>query len=124
MQKLAKAIQRLEVPGQHIQGAWARDRYGDMVPPTHPSACGWCALGAMDKEEMTYPEQAQVANLIREEASHFIYRGLHILPGYLEPVYMVNDHPNGKEKILELLRGVVHANLPKGGDDVAVPPKT
>ncbi len=30
-------------------GVLARNAVGGSVPPTHPSACGWCAVGAVCK---------------------------------------------------------------------------
>lgn len=44
---LRKAKARIALPSQWVQGCLAVDAAGDPTQPGDPSACAWCALGAI-----------------------------------------------------------------------------
>lgn len=110
--KLAKAIERLEVPGQHCQEAIARDHKGMALPRgDSPAATQWCAIGAMQAEGMSQDE----IHIVSRELLPFSMQHVPcaLLSGHFSPIWRVNDKlPT--DVIREGLRMVVHANLPKG----------
>lgn len=112
-QIVARAVERLEVPGQHIQTALAAtvpaSRYDEVggvdCDPNDPAAVSWCAIGALKKEG--------ASEELIEKISHFVVTGK--LPEGEEDtcdeegIYELNDDRNGRSRIRRKLRSLVHA---------------
>jgi hypothetical protein len=92
---LIKAAELLESsPTAWTQGRLARDDRGWPEAPNHPSACQWCAIGAI----------AKVQNL--SEASQMYDSAAKLLASQLSGTIVYwNDHPSRtREEVIDALR--------------------
>lgn len=107
LRKIAAALDILEKPGVHIQGMLAVDKNGNKVPPHFENACGFCALGAMEKTGVSWQTRLALAKHIRPVD----YTQTE------DPIWQTNDSPMGRPKIRQLMKDFVHAEMKDYGKD-------
>ncbi len=94
-QAIARAIERISVPGQWTQGAWARDKGGAPVDGYGTDAVCWCAAGALRRECAT--------RLDYELALEMINR----LPNESLGVSYTNDIYATNERVIAMMRAAL-----------------
>jgi hypothetical protein len=102
---VAAALEILEQPGVHIKGALARNAAGFGVSPKDPTACGFCAIGAMRKVGVSEATMFTMCCFIDPE-----WREKHRESIANQPIWMINDKV-GVHVIRQLMQDFVHAEI-------------
>lgn len=109
-QIVARAVERLEQPGAHIQGSeGSTGRTGrlydsQICAPTAPEAHSWCAIGALKREG--------ASNELIGCVGHFVEYGQLLTLTYhgnFSAIAILNDSRGGRPKIRAKMRDFVHA---------------